>query len=77
MHRDLNPSNVLLAPDGPKVTHFGTSRAAYGTQLTVTGLAIGTLRELIFRPFRMSASASWVRDPDIGRDLPRCARAGA
>ena len=41
-HRDLKPSNVLLAEDGPRVIDFGISRAAESTQLTQTGLTIGS-----------------------------------
>ena len=42
VHRDLKPSNVLLAPDGPRVIDFGISRAVEATQLTRTGIAIGS-----------------------------------
>ncbi|QFG22755.1 PQQ-binding-like beta-propeller repeat protein [Actinomadura sp. WMMB 499] len=42
VHRDLKPSNVLLAPDGPRLIDFGISLAAEGTQLTETGVLIGT-----------------------------------
>ncbi|MFE0765593.1 protein kinase domain-containing protein [Streptomyces smyrnaeus] len=41
-HRDLKPSNVLLAADGPRVIDFGISLAADDTQLTQTGMLIGT-----------------------------------
>jgi serine/threonine protein kinase len=42
VHRDLTPSNVLLASDGPRVIDFGISRAVEATQLTRTGIAIGS-----------------------------------
>ncbi|MEU6851084.1 PQQ-binding-like beta-propeller repeat protein [Actinacidiphila alni] len=42
VHRDLKPSNVLLALDGPRVIDFGISRAAEGTDLTRTGLTVGS-----------------------------------
>ncbi|MET9861036.1 PQQ-binding-like beta-propeller repeat protein [Streptomyces smyrnaeus] len=42
VHRDLKPSNVLLAADGPRVIDFGISLAADDTQLTQTGMLIGT-----------------------------------
>ncbi len=42
VHRDLKPSNVLLAADGPRVIDFGVSRAVDATQLTRTGMAIGS-----------------------------------
>lgn len=34
VHRDLSPSNVLLADDGPKVIDFGIVRAAEGVSTT-------------------------------------------
>ncbi|MEU8341018.1 Serine/threonine protein kinase [Actinomadura meyerae] len=42
VHRDLKPSNVLLAADGPRVIDFGIARAAESTELTETGMVIGT-----------------------------------
>ena len=42
VHRDLKPSNVLLAPDGPRVIDFGIARAAEASNLTQSGIAVGS-----------------------------------
>jgi hypothetical protein len=42
LHRDVKPSNVLVAPDGPRVIDFGVARAAERVQLTSTRGAAGT-----------------------------------
>jgi serine/threonine protein kinase len=42
LHRDVKPSNVLVAPDGPRVIDFGVARAAERIQLTTTRGAAGT-----------------------------------
>ncbi|MFD5320763.1 PQQ-binding-like beta-propeller repeat protein [Streptomyces sp. NPDC127098] len=42
VHRDLKPSNVLLAADGPRVIDFGISLAAESTELTESGMVVGT-----------------------------------
>ena len=42
LHRDVKPSNVLVAPDGPRVIDFGVARAAERIQLTATRGAAGT-----------------------------------
>ncbi|WP_462203940.1 serine/threonine-protein kinase, partial [Frankia sp. CcWB3] len=43
VHRDLTPSNILLAWDGPKVIDFGIARASGIPSHTRTGILIGTL----------------------------------
>jgi serine/threonine protein kinase len=44
VYRDLKPSNVMLAADGPKVIDFGiaTSMALAATRYTQTGTVIGS-----------------------------------
>jgi serine/threonine protein kinase len=42
LHRDVKPSNVLVAPDGPRVIDFGVARAAERVQLTATSGTAGT-----------------------------------
>ena len=42
IHRDLKPTNVLMAASGPKVVDFGISHAADGTALTQTGVVVGS-----------------------------------
>jgi serine/threonine protein kinase len=41
-HRDLKPTNVLMAASGPKVVDFGISHAADGTAVTQTGVVVGS-----------------------------------
>ncbi len=42
LHRDVKPSNVLVAPDGPRVIDFGVARATERVELTATRAGSGT-----------------------------------
>ena len=42
VHRDIKPSNILLAPDGARLIDFGIARAVEGTQITRTGMILGS-----------------------------------
>ena len=42
VHRDLKPSDVLLADDGPRIIDFGISHAANASGLTRTGWVTGS-----------------------------------
>lgn len=44
VHRDLNPRNILMAEDGPRIIDFGVARpaSADATSLTATGKVVGT-----------------------------------
>ncbi len=42
VHRDLKPSNVLLTTTGPKVIDFGIAQALDTTNLTMTGITVGS-----------------------------------
>ena len=39
---NIKPGNILLAPDGAKVADFGIATIAEGSDLTTTGLLVGT-----------------------------------
>jgi len=43
VHRDIKPANIMVMPDKPvKITDFGIARMRASTELTVTGMMLGS-----------------------------------
>jgi hypothetical protein len=66
IHRDLKPTNVLLAPGSPKVIDFGIARAVHGADgLTRTDQMIGTVAYMAPERFTPGGAATLTPAADI------------
>ena len=43
IHRDIKPTNIILSPDGPRLIDFGIADISGSTQLTQTGVLVGSV----------------------------------
>ncbi|MFE7426723.1 serine/threonine-protein kinase, partial [Streptomyces sp. NPDC057545] len=63
LHRDFKPGNVLLGTDGPKIIDFGIAQAFDATQLTRTGVVVGSPGYI--SPEHVNGSRSLVPASDV------------
>ena len=63
VHRDVKPSNIIIAPEGDaRLTDFGLSRSEGDSSVTSTGVIVGT-------PFYMAPEQCEGRPTDAASDL--------
>ena len=64
IHRDLNPSNILMAPDGtPKISDFGLAKLLLDdSAVSLNGVILGTPSYMAPEQVSGDTSAHWTRD---------------